>query len=153
MGVAVLQWALIAYLLQERSHHVNSIPSVATTGTGTGSTGTGTGTGTAVVRGSGGFGLSTTVTSLAEFKQFNGQDQFLNSKLDRRGDITTITKQTKPAGVAATIFFSGPAWFHRRYPVVILNVLANIPRDWIVQLFVHPHYWQVRCFAWSCHVQ
>lgn len=47
-------------------------------------------------------------------------------------------------GVATAIFFSAPAWFHRRYPILIQNALANIPNDWAVQLFVHPPVWKDR---------
>ena len=58
---------------------------------------------------------------------------------------STAPKETKsPKGVAAAIFFSAPAWFHRRYPVLLQNVLANIPRDWVIQLFVHPHFWKTQ---------
>jgi hypothetical protein len=38
-------------------------------------------------------------------------------------------------GVAVTVLKSAPKWFHRRYTVMLHNVLANIPPVWPIQVF------------------
>lgn len=38
-------------------------------------------------------------------------------------------------GVAATLLLHAPAWFQRRYTMMIQNTVANIPDDWVVQIF------------------
>lgn len=44
-------------------------------------------------------------------------------------------------GVAVTLALRAPKWFHRRYTVMMDNVLANTPETWAVQIFVHPEWW------------
>jgi hypothetical protein len=38
-------------------------------------------------------------------------------------------------GVAMTVMLKAPKWFHRRYTVMIYNVLDNIPPTWSIQIF------------------
>ena len=40
-------------------------------------------------------------------------------------------------GIAATVLLRAPKWFHRRYPVMIQNMLSNIPETWGVQIFLN----------------
>jgi hypothetical protein len=42
------------------------------------------------------------------------------------------------AGAAVTLFLHAPAWFQRRYSLMIQNTVGNIPDDWIVQVFYTP---------------
>ena len=38
-------------------------------------------------------------------------------------------------GVAVTVMLHAPKWFHRRYMVMIQNVLVNLPPNWKIQIF------------------
>lgn len=40
-------------------------------------------------------------------------------------------------GVAVTIMLRAPKWFHRRYTLMMHNVLSNLPSNWKVQVFVN----------------
>jgi hypothetical protein len=114
LTVVAVQWALISYLLQERHSYT----------VGTGGT-------NAVDR---------------QRAALTGQ---LSSPAVERVSRSTAKKALNKAevehfqGVAATILFSAPAWFHRRYPIMIQNVLSNTPnKNWALQLFIHPKFWQ-----------
>ncbi len=51
---------------------------------------------------------------------------------------TSLTTNSLPkvyGGVAATLLLHAPAWFQRRYTMMIQNTIANIPDDWVVQIF------------------
>jgi hypothetical protein len=41
----------------------------------------------------------------------------------------------EPKGVAITLMLHTPAWFQRRYTMMIQNAHENIPDDWVVQVF------------------
>lgn len=54
----------------------------------------------------------------------------------RQVDPTTTTYVDDVIeGVAVTVMLHGPKWFHRRYVVMIHNVLVNLPPTWKVQIF------------------
>ncbi|CAB9497606.1 expressed unknown protein [Seminavis robusta] len=61
----------------------------------------------------------------------------------QRLDVASLEhkKERTYDGVAAAIFFSAPAWFQRRFPVLISNVKSNTPPNWAIQLFVKPSFW------------
>lgn len=60
-----------------------------------------------------------------------GIDQKVNDAQGRQFD-----------GVAITLMLRAPKWFHRRYTVMIHNVLANIPSTWAVQVFVNDDWFE-----------
>jgi hypothetical protein len=41
-------------------------------------------------------------------------------------------------GVAVTLFLGSPKWFQDRYSMMVNQVIASIPSDWIVQIFFDP---------------
>lgn len=41
-------------------------------------------------------------------------------------------------GVAVTLFLGSPKWFQDRYSMMVNQVIASIPSDWIVQIFYDP---------------
>jgi hypothetical protein len=54
----------------------------------------------------------------------------------RSGDHTKAAKSYK--GAAVTVMLRAPKWFHRRYTVMLHNVLSNLPSDeWVVQIFAN----------------
>ena len=69
-------------------------------------------------------------------------------KLDEESDPLMVHPKRPPAvtnddnhknfdGIAATVLLRAPKWFHRRYPVMIHNILSNIPETWGVQIFLN----------------
>ena len=41
-------------------------------------------------------------------------------------------------GVAATVLFRAPQWFHLRYNVILRNILVNLPNEnWKLQVFIN----------------
>ena len=40
-------------------------------------------------------------------------------------------------GVAVTLMLRAPKWFHRRYTVMVQNVMANIPPSWCIQIIAN----------------
>ena len=50
------------------------------------------------------------------------------------------TKQWK--GVAASLALRAPKWFHRRFTLMLQNILMNTPEDWAVQLIIQPEWWE-----------
>lgn len=124
LGITILQWFFITYLLQERhNQHLllqGNLDSVSAIGS----------------------------APIEDPKSTNhlafAPERISPPVMVEQAKEPTINQTKSPAGVAAAIFYSGPAWFHRRYPVLLQNVLANIPIDWSIQLFVHPHYWNAQ---------
>jgi hypothetical protein len=51
-------------------------------------------------------------------------------------------KGAKYDGVAMTVMLHAPKWFHRRYMVMLHNVLSVIPESWPVQIFVNEPWFQ-----------
>lgn len=49
----------------------------------------------------------------------------------------TVLSPAELEGVAVTLMLRAPKWFHRRYTVMLHNVLSNIPSKWAVQVFVN----------------
>lgn len=45
------------------------------------------------------------------------------------------SKEPVYQGVAATLLVHQPLWFQRRYTMMIQNIHANIPMDWVIQIF------------------
>jgi hypothetical protein len=45
------------------------------------------------------------------------------------------TKFESPKGVAITLMLHTPAWFQRRYTMMVQNAHENIPDDWVIQIF------------------
>ena len=45
-------------------------------------------------------------------------------------------------GVAVTVMLHAPKWFHRRYMVMIQNVLVNLPKNWKIQIFYNEDWFQ-----------
>jgi hypothetical protein len=119
LGVTVLQWSLITYLLQGR--HEESTP----------------------------------VQSIPDCPPFKRSKELSRQHDEARERLSSTTTTANSAdfptegqqqerqypGVAATIFFSAPMWFSRRIPILIHNVLSNIPPDWAVQLIVRQSFW------------
>ena len=54
-------------------------------------------------------------------------------------EIITVEKSRKlenvMEGVAVSVMLQAPKWFHRRYTVMLHNVLANLPPTWKIQVF------------------
>lgn len=48
----------------------------------------------------------------------------------------------KIEGVAVTIMLRAPKWFHKRYTVMLYNVMANIPQTWKIQVIVNEAWFQ-----------
>jgi hypothetical protein len=71
--------------------------------------------------------------------------QLLQRITETKATAITIahTQQEEPPqdkhydGVAITLMLRAPKWFHRRYTVMLHNILANIPETWVVQVFVN----------------
>lgn len=63
----------------------------------------------------------------------------------------TKTLNTALEGVAATLIFRAPKWFHLRYKVMLDNVLANLPdhRTWKVQVVLNTD-WAIK-ELWPWH--
>lgn len=62
----------------------------------------------------------------------------MQTALDKASIPPYTTLSTEPkvyGGVAATLLLHAPAWFQRRYTMMIQNTVANIPDDWVVQIF------------------
>jgi hypothetical protein len=51
-------------------------------------------------------------------------------------------------GVAATVIFRAPRWFHLRYTLMIHNALENIPSDWALQIFINEKWVQKELLHW-----
>lgn len=49
--------------------------------------------------------------------------------------VTRIVPDILYEGVAVTVMLRAPKWFHRRYTVMLHNVMANIPSTWPIQVF------------------
>jgi hypothetical protein len=49
--------------------------------------------------------------------------------------LNNVTTKMDADGVAVTVMLKAPKWFHRRYTVMLHNVLANIPSTWSMQIF------------------
>lgn len=56
------------------------------------------------------------------------------SSLDTQYPLQILPTK-KYAGVAACLTLHAATWFQRRYTAVVRNIRANIPDDWIVQIF------------------
>ena len=54
----------------------------------------------------------------------------------------TVSNTTAWTGVAVTLALRAPKWFHRRYTVMMNNILANTPETWAVQVFYRPEWWK-----------
>lgn len=48
---------------------------------------------------------------------------------------TVEERNVRPAGVAVHLMLHQPKWFQRRYTIMVQNVKANIPKDWVIQIF------------------
>lgn len=121
LGITIFQWALISYLLQERhSQNLSAEGAAAST-------------------------ASTAGKSAFLAKPVLPEKSLVETSQAVKGlNLQEATKKVlpPPKGVAATILFQAPAWFHRRYPVLLQNYLAIIPAGWIIQLFVRPNFWE-----------
>jgi hypothetical protein len=53
-------------------------------------------------------------------------------------------------GVAVTLIFRAPQWFHLRYKVMIDNAKANLPqqKNWKLQVFLHPEFYNQTLTPW-----
>ncbi len=67
----------------------------------------------------------------------NPEDTMTGLLLPRPNWFEVDHSIAEPPGVAATLMLRAPKWFHRRYTIMLHNVLANIPEDWKVQIFVN----------------
>jgi len=71
--------------------------------------------------------------------QLPKNDVFVEFKEPTADNFESLTSPAKngspPQGVAATVMLKAPKWFHRRYTLMIHNVLANIPSTWSIQIF------------------
>lgn len=70
-------------------------------------------------------------------RQLPSELQPASSTNSNGGDSVVST-----TGVAVTVMLRAPKWFHRRYTVMLHNVLANIPTNWMVQVFVNEDWFQ-----------
>ena len=52
-------------------------------------------------------------------------------------DASKLHHAKLSSGVAITLMLKAPKWFARRYTIMVHNVLANIPDNWRVQVFVN----------------
>lgn len=57
-------------------------------------------------------------------------------------------QQAEPAGVAATVLFRAPRWFHLRYTFMLHNVLSNLPPDWTLQVFINQEWVEKDVLPW-----
>lgn len=63
-------------------------------------------------------------------------DRSQEGLIELANDSMKYIRSTKIGGVAVYFFFNSPKWFQRRYTFIIENALNNIPRDWVVQVFL-----------------
>ena len=56
---------------------------------------------------------------------------------NQTGEVITTEQPPLLKGVALTLIFRAPKWFHLRYKVMLDNALANIPEDWKVQVILN----------------
>ena len=49
-----------------------------------------------------------------------------------------VAVKMKIQGVAVTTFLGAPKWFQNRYTMMINQMLAILPEDWVVQIFYNP---------------
>jgi hypothetical protein len=70
-------------------------------------------------------------------------------------NATTSNRKISTAfeGVAATIIFRAPRWFHLRYTLMIHNALANIPDTWGIHIFYHTVWVEKELLPWHPALQ
>ena len=61
---------------------------------------------------------------------------------------TSTTSTTTTEGVAATLLFRAPHWFHLRYTAMIQNALVNLPPLWKIQVVYHGDFFHQTVLAW-----
>jgi len=49
-----------------------------------------------------------------------------------------VVRKPPPGGVAAALLLHAPKWFQRRYTIMVLNAINNVPSNWVVQIFYTP---------------
>lgn len=59
-------------------------------------------------------------------------------RLDPDNNENVINK-INYSGVAVTLFLGSPKWFQNRYTMMINQVYAALPSDWIIQIFYNPY--------------
>lgn len=59
-----------------------------------------------------------------------------------RSGIDQTTSTRKLDGVAVTVMYRAPKWFHLRYKVMVDNAIANLPdpETWKVQIFINENF-------------
>jgi hypothetical protein len=55
--------------------------------------------------------------------------------LDKKFQDSKIPENLE--GVAVTLMLRAPQWFHCRYTLMLHNILANLPMNWVVQVVVN----------------
>ena len=63
-------------------------------------------------------------------------------------EVAATTSTAKPPGVAVTVFFRAPRWFHLRYTLLLQNARANLPPDWVLQVFVNQPWFEKEVQPW-----
>ncbi|KAL7566258.1 hypothetical protein ACA910_011318 [Epithemia clementina (nom. ined.)] len=63
---------------------------------------------------------------------------------------TAIASETGSVvgGVAVTLMFRAPQWFHLRYTAMVLNALSNIPDNWKVQIVYNQEWFEETVLPW-----
>lgn len=56
-------------------------------------------------------------------------------------------------GVAVTLMFRAPLWFHLRYTAMVHNALSNIPDTWKVQIVYNKHWLEKEVLPWHPSIQ
>jgi hypothetical protein len=62
--------------------------------------------------------------------------------------LTTPSASERLEGVAVTLMFKAPRWFHVRYTLLVHNALANLPPNWKVQIFVNEPWFLSEVLPW-----
>jgi hypothetical protein len=120
LGIITLQWIVIVYLLASRQTTFDS-----------------TGTASALTHDNRpSITASDTANVMLEKRAFSAARQ-AESISPLLGFNSTSTQKTEIIGVAATMMFKAPKWFHMRYTIMIHNVLINLPKQWKVQIFIN----------------
>ena len=50
-------------------------------------------------------------------------------------ELADKQRKTVYDGVAVTLLLHAPRWFQRRYTMMVLNILNNLPKTWALQIF------------------
>ena len=117
--LVVIQWILLLILLHRQQIHVNPFSSTT---------------------------LPTSSTGVVPL-QHQGPPNHPTTITTTRASPPEI-KGSVVQGVAATLMFKAPQWFHLRYTAMLQNALANVPETWKVQIIYNPQWFEKDVLPW-----